>query len=290
MYTAILLLSAAVLILVIKLFAMKKCLRSIAEQITEKSGSDTNTLVSISSGDKSVKKLAVSINELLRNVRDKRHRYEHGDAELKTAVINVSHDIRTPLTAVCGYLELLKREELSENAEKYVQIISERTEAMKQLTEELFRYSVIIKSDDSDENEETDVNAVLTDSILGFYGTLTEKGIEPEIDICDEKVIRCVNSSNLARVFSNLISNALKYSDGDLCISLDKTGKIVFSNRASGLDSIQTEKLFDRFYTVSSARTSTGLGLSIAKSFIEKMNGTMDAEYSEGRLVIRIQL
>lgn len=94
----------------------------------------------------------------------------------------------------------------------------------------------------------------------------------------------------MTRVLGNIISNAIKYSDGDLNVSLSEDGEIIFSNMAYGLDEVQVGRLFDRFYTVETARKSTGLGLAISKTLIEQMNGTITADYENGRLNIHIFL
>ena len=102
--------------------------------------------------------------------------------------------------------------------------------------------------------------------------------------------MRNVNRSELARVFSNLLNNAVKYSNGDLDITLSDTGEITFANTAKELSTIEVEQLFDRFYTVEAAHHSTGLGLSIARTLVERMGGSITAEYDDGRLTIRIML
>ena len=112
--------------------------------------------------------------------------------------------------------------------------------------------------------------------------------IVPKIQMPEIKIIRTLDRSALSRVFSNLISNAIKYSDGDLEIILSESGEVIFSNMASGLDEIQVGRLFDRFYTVEAARKSTGLGLSISKTLVEEMDGTIAAKYENGRLSIHI--
>ena len=98
------------------------------------------------------------------------------------------------------------------------------------------------------------------------------------------------NENALTRVLGNIICNAIKYSDGDMKITLSENGGITFSNMAYGLDEIQVGRLFDRFYTVETARKSTGLGLAISKTLIEEMNGTISAEYENSRLSIHIFL
>lgn len=282
-------LGIAALVLLIKVNLMKKTAREIREKLPEKLNTDTNTLIDISSNDKDMRALAADLNKQLAVLRSEHLRYSTGDKELKTAITNISHDLRTPLTAVCGYLDLLEREQLNENSRKYLSIIRERTDAMNALTEELFKYSVIISDNDERGMEDVIVNNVLEDSIMGFYAALCEKGIEPSVSITEKQIVRRLNSADLSRVFSNLMGNALKYSDGDLSVSLDDNGVVMFSNTASSLNGIDVGKLFDRFYTVESARSSTGLGLSIARTLVERMNGTITAEYNDNVLCIQIR-
>ena len=188
-------------------------------------------------------------------------------------VSNIAHDLRTPLTAISGYLELLEEEKTNENVGRYLDIIRERTENLIQLTEELFRYSVITSTSDEMKLEKVSLRNELEVAIAGAYGLLTEKNITSEIELTDLKVERVLDSALLHRVFGNIISNAAKYSEGDLKIKLYDSGKIVFQNRALGLTKVEAEQLFDRFYTVNNAKESTGLGLSIAKMLTEKMGG-----------------
>ena len=115
---------------------------------------------------------------------------------------------------------------------------------------------------------------------------LTEQGISPEIDIPEEPVMRKLDQGALQRVFANILSNAAKYSEGDLKISLDRNGCITFKNRASHLSEVEAGKLFDRFYTVENAKGSTGLGLSIARLLTEKSGGSITAFWKDGYLVI----
>jgi hypothetical protein len=246
---------------------------------------DTNTLLSTASNDRQFRKFVSALNRELRLLRAQRQRYVSGDRELKEAVTNISHDLRTPLTAICGYLDLLEQEEKSETVERYIEIIANRTEALKQLTEELFRYSIIITTEPH-EKEQVVINAVLEESLAAFYAALKEKHITPRIHMPEVKVLRCLDRSALSRVFSNLLNNAIKYSDGDLEITLSETGEITFCNTASGLNEVQVGKLFDRFYTVEAARKSTGLGLAIARTLVEQMGGTIHAAYENGRLSI----
>ncbi|MGN0680049.1 MAG: sensor histidine kinase [Oscillospiraceae bacterium] len=278
----------AALVLLIKIILMKKAAREIREKLSEKLNSDTNTLIDISSADRDMRALAADLNKQLVILRQKQLRFTQGDTELKNAITNISHDLRTPLTAICGYLDIIKTEEKSEKLAGYLDIIEDRAALMKQLTEELFKYSVIISESEEYHTEEVTVNSVLEDSIMGYYAALCERGIEPSVRITEKPIVRNLNRADLARVFANIIGNALKYSDGDLSISLDENGIISFSNTASSLDGVEVGRLFERFYTLESARNSTGLGLAIARSLVERMGGTIAADYSDNTLCIKI--
>ena len=277
-----------IIALLVKIYILRKAAREMANAFADRLITDTNTLIDISCNDRYMRKLANAINKELRKLRTERHRFQQGDLELKNAVTNISHDLRTPLTAICGYLELLEQEEKSKAVNQYIGIIKDRVDILTQLSEELFRYSVIILSKDNTIREQVIINTVLEESIVAFYTVLTERNIVPEIQISESKVIRTLDHSALSRVFSNLISNVIKYSDGDLKIVLSENGEITFSNTASGLDEIQMGKLFDRFYTVEAARRSTGLGLAISKTLVEQMKGTISATYENNRLSIHI--
>ena len=178
---------------------------------------------------------------------------------------------------------------MSANAVRYLKIIRERTETLKQLSEELFRYSVFTTVSNGTRNEPVILNRILEDSISGFYAVLRSRGITPAIKMPDTKICRMLNRNAVSRIFGNLISNALKYSDGDLIIELNESGELLFGNHASGLDEIETGRLFDRFYTVETASAgSTGLGLSIARALTEQMGGKIWAVYEEGMLKVKI--
>lgn len=277
-----------IVVLLIKIAFMRKAVKEIEDAFADRLMTDTNTLIDISSRDKYVCHLANSINEQLRKLRKERHKFQQGDLELKNAVTNISHDLRTPLTAICGYLDLLEQEEKSESVCRYVTIIKERTEILTELTEELFQYSVIISTQNVGPKERIAVNSILEESIAGFYTVLHERNIIPNIQLPEKQVVRRLDRASLSRVFSNLLSNAIKYSDGDLEIVLSDDGKITFTNTASALNEIQVGKLFDRFYTVDTARKSTGLGLTISKTLVEQMDGIISAKYIDSKLSICI--
>ena len=280
-------LAVVIAILTIKIRMMQKSMDEICSCLSEHLSSDTNQLITVSSSDKHVRHLASEIAKQLTELRRQRRQYINGDRELKEAVTNISHDLRTPLTAICGYLELLEAEEMTDNTRRYVEQISNRTEALKALTEELFRYSVISSVSDLS-YEKINVGRVLEDTLISFYGAFEQKNITPNISLPDSVIVRILDKSALSRIFGNIISNAVKYSDGDFSVTMSDTGEITFSNTASELSSVDVGKLFDRFYTVDSARKSTGLGLSIAKLLTERVGGCISADYKGNTLSITL--
>ena len=276
---------AAVIALWVKTRLLRRAFNEIAEGLAERLEEDTNTLLTLSTRDPHARALASDLNRQLRQLRAERRRFQSGDRELKEAVTNISHDLRTPLTAIQGYLDLLERENLSPAARRYLDLIGERAEAMTRLTEELFRYSVI-QSAQGLTLEPVDLRAAVEEAAASFYAALTGRGIRPAISLPETPVVRNLNRAALARVLGNILSNALKYSAGDLEIVLTESGEVRFTNTAPGLDEVAVGRLFDRFFTVEAARGSTGLGLSIARALVEQMGGTTGAEYGGGRLTV----
>lgn len=274
--------------LALKLFLWHRAAHSLAENLEELLREDTNTLLSLSSRDRELRTLARALNDGLRQLRAQRRRYQQGDRQLKQSVTNIAHDLRTPLTALGAYLDLLEKEELSHQARQYLHIIRERWEALGSLSEELFRYSLLSSPDKELHPEPLSLSAALEESLAAHYGALVTRGIQPQISLPEEGVVRRLDKDALGRIFSNLLHNALKYSDGDLQVSLSTTGEITFSNRAPDMDELALGRLFERFYTVESARPATGLGLSIAREFTERMGGQISADYKEEVLSIRL--
>ena len=283
-------LAAIVLVLCVRLYLLQKSLDDIAAQLGERLSSDTNNPIFLPTRNPHARRLAAALNVHLKELRRQRQQYESGDRELREAVTNVSHDLRTPLTAICGYLELLEQGGKTPEQARYLALIAGRAEAMRQLTQELLRYSVAAGGEEELCLEPVDLNAAVEEAIASFYAALTERGITPRVSLPEERVVRELDRAALARVLGNLLNNALKYSGGDLDVVLEEAGAITLSNAAPGLDEVQVGRLFDRFYTVESARSSTGLGLSIARTLTERMGGTIAARYGQGRLYVVLSL
>lgn len=288
MWTVIIILLITVFILCLKICLMRRSAREIEEAFRDRLETETNTLIDIASRNRCMRRLAESINEQLRIFRSERHRFQQGDRELKEAVTNISHDLRTPLTAICGYLDLLESEDTSETVSRYLAVIRDRSESLTQLMEELFCYAVVTAPSYEINYEEMVLNHVLEECLSDFYAIFRTHSIVPQIRLPEQKVVRRLDRKAVIRVFENIISNAVKYSDGDLTVTLTETGEVRFSNHAAALDKVQVGRLFDRFYTVEDASQSTGLGLSIAKTLTEQMGGHIGAVYEEGEIRISV--
>ncbi len=282
-------LAAAALALLIRLRLLQHSLDGIADQLGARLSTDTNNPVFLSTRDPHARRLAAELNVRLKELRRLRQRYENGDRELKEAVTNVSHDLRTPLTAICGYLELLERGDKTPDQARYLALIADRAEAMRRLTEELLRCAVAASLEDGLKLEPVDLNAAVEEAVASFYGALVEGGITPRVSLPEGRVVRELDRAALSRVLGNLLANALKYSGGDLEVVLAPEGVLTLSNAAPGLDEVQVGRLFDRFYTVETGRGSTGLGLSIARALTERMGGTISARCEAGRLSVALR-
>lgn len=289
LYVVLFIFVILLIFLIIKLILIKKSIKEIKDNLKEILESDTNGLISVSSNDKDVRNLAEDLNIELKKLRNKEIEYENGNQELKQSITNISHDLRTPLTAIQGYLDLLKEENLSNKQNEYVNVIDSKSKELISLTSQLFDFSKSLDLEDKLHKENCLINSILEETIASYYNLFKEKEIKPNIEICQEKIYKQVDKNMLIRVFENLISNIIKYSDGDCNIVLQNDGKLEFLNKASKLDVTTVKKIFDRYYTVESARKYSGVGLSIAKQLVEMNGGKILADYLDGRLVIKIE-
>lgn len=290
LYLIIGILLVVIIGLILKLALIKKSIKEIRNQTSYILRKDTNNLITISSSDSDVAELTQKLNKELQELRKQKLYYKNGNQELKELMTNVSHDMRTPLTAIKGYVELINKTQDAEKQKKYLKIIEKKINELTVLTEQIFEFSKIVDRNQKIKKEKYCINDILEELLASYYTILNTKKIIPKIEICDKKVYRKIDINIITRVFDNILSNAIKYSDGDLEIKLEENGKITFSNIAKTLDEVTVKKMFNRYYTVENAKKSTGLGLSIAKQLIETCNEKISAKYVNGRLIIEIEL
>ena len=276
-------------ILVVKLYLIKHSIKEIKNDFTNILESDTNNIITISSSDKDIKALTINLNNNLIELRNQKLKYENGNQELKKIITNISHDLRTPLTAINGYIDLLKEEDISKTQEKYLKIVQRKSNELKELTEQLFEFSKTMDVDINIKKENCCINEILEETLISYYNILKEKNIIPTVLICNEKIYKAINKNSLIRIFENILSNVLKYSSGDFKVELKNNGEIIFSNKATSLDATTVQKIFDRYFTVENAKKSTGLGLAIAKQLVELNSGSIEANFIKDMLTIKIK-
>ena len=291
-------LSILVLALVVYLIRLRISLRSLSQQIKEMSHENTNQLVRNTGGQKMLNPLINSVNDELRSLREKVVRSNRTNREIRETLTEISHDLRTPLTAASGYTGMLKDMELTEEEKMhYISVIEERFETSRTLVDQLFYYTRL-ESDSLGWNEEKiDIRKVLTTVLAMYYGDFEKKNYEVDVDI-EEKVMPVLGDADaVKRVFSNIISNGLAHGEGDFRISLKTEEKsrmyrFTFSNRATNISKEDAPHLFEKYFTKDKVRSSsnTGLGLAIARNLTEKMHGTCRAELAGEILTICVDL
>ena len=287
LYSVIVVLSILVITLVLRVVTTNIEIRNIIRDLEDITEKDTNLLLTTSSGDKSIKSLVDSLNKELKKLLSIKREYSKGVFDVKNSAENIAHDIRTPLTVIKGYVDLLEEEDLSEEGKKCLEIIKGRTRYMKEMTDELF-LSLSMKSRGVLSLSDIDGKSVLEEALVSFYNEFKKKGMTPSIITPNDKVILKADSKALYRVYSNIISNALKYGEGEFNVQMDEKGNITFSNYAPNMDSVEANKLLDRYYTISDAKASSGIGLSISNEILQEMGGELKVRLDNKRLYISI--
>ena len=286
------LLAIALVLAVIKIVLLRRGFDELTDNIEDQVSGKTQIPVTLSTSDPHARKAAETINRELKNLDRERNEYLDGNRKVAEAVTGISHDIRTPLTAINSYLDLMADEEDEELKAQYLERIKSRTLSLSDLADELFKYSTSTDPErypvqtETVSSEPIDICRVLEECMLSFYAGFKKKGIEPDIEIPDEPVYVLCEKKSANRIFENIIGNAIKYANNDLEVKLDTKGKVVFSNPAPDLTPVSAAKLFDRYFTVKEGNASTGLGFSIAKELITRNGGTIEADLIDGVLQI----
>ena len=274
----------------IKIFLLRKSIKEIRFNLNRILVSNTNNLISISSTDRELINLTNDLNVELEKLREERLQYENGNQELKHSITNISHDLRTPLTAISCYVDLLKEEILTKKQGRYINIINDKTNELVNLTEQLFDYSKSLDLEKKNNKKSYCINEILEETVGSYYNIFKKKDIIPNIKICEKKIYKNIDKTKVIRIFENLISNCIRYSDNGCNIELKESGKVVFSNKASKLDSMTVKKIFDRYYNIENIDKNSGVGLSIAKQLVELNGGNIVAKYLKDVLYIEIEL
>ncbi|MDU7068683.1 MAG: HAMP domain-containing sensor histidine kinase [Clostridium perfringens] len=244
--------------------------------------------------NKNIENLIVEINTLIDDKRKMENIYKEKDMELREAIANMSHDLRTPLTSIMGYVYLLNDDKLDkEERKEYLKIIEKRSAVLNDLITNFYGLSRIQADQYEIKLEPVNLELVLGEIIAAFYETLDYKFGEPEINIEEGLGPVLGDKQALNRIFTNLIENIIKHGEGEVKISLKKKNKYIvmeFSNKAEDLESKDVNRIFEKFFTKDRMRTgqNTGLGLAIVKLLVEKQGQKIEAKKVGNRLVINI--
>lgn len=277
---------AVIICLSIWIANLRKSIERVSDSI-QKINEDTNVLIRISSTDKKMCELAALLNSQLKLLRREKNRYEQGSRELREEITNIAHDLRTPITAIRGYLEIMDKSSLTEENARYIQMIENRTKALCALTDELFSFTLAVSAPQA-QMTKTSLNRLIEDAFASFYKEFQEKAITPEIIMPANEVIKTLDVKSTSRILSNLISNAIKYSDGEFVFEMKENGEMTFANPSSTLDEVSVGKMFNRYFTVQNSSSSTGIGLCIAKELVVSQGGEISASYTNGTLIIKL--
>ncbi|HCL02094.1 MAG TPA: sensor histidine kinase [Lachnoclostridium phytofermentans] len=236
-------------------------------------------------------KLLSSFNNTLEEIRGERQKYEKREKEFQRQIENISHDLRTPLTVILGYLKLIKKADnnqitVNKELSETLNIIEHKAEIMKNLVTQFYDFSRINAGDYELPLDNVDASRTLRESLMGNYQILEQAHLEIEIDIPDHPLWVLGEESALERIFLNLLQNAGRYADTYLCISIkecEQNISISFINDTRILSEDDVPHLFDRFYMQDSSRNQggTGLGLTVAKSLAEEMGATLSVSMND---------
>lgn len=288
------LLSAILIIVVINLIFKKREINKITLDLKRLNREGKTEKLRLGVPNKNIENLIIEINKLIDDKKEKEAIYKEKDMELRDAIANMSHDLRTPLTSIMGYVYLLNDENLKEDEKReYLKIIEKRALVLNGLITNFYGLSRIQADQYEITLEPIKLEIVLGEIIAAFYETLYEKFGEPEIEIEEGLNIVLGDKESLNRIFTNLTENIIKHGEGEVKISLRKEKNniiIEFSNKAEALEAKDINRIFEKFFTRDRMRTgqNTGLGLAIVKLLVEKQGQKIEAKKVGNRLVINI--
>lgn len=277
------------------IISMKKEMINISKQLNEYNNFQTEKKIDINLINKELELLAESINRHIQISNELKLKEIKSKEELKEMIANISHDLRTPLTSIIGYVQMIKiKADNNIKNTEYLNKIESKARDLENMLEDFFSLSVLDSVDYSLNLEYLDISEILCDTLVEFYESLAKRGIEPDIKI--NQVGKIIGErKSIMRIIENLMSNILKYSSENVCIELFQSNNmvsLVVINSVEEDKEIDVRRIFDKFHKCSDkSRTtkSTGLGLFIVKTLMEKMNGSVSARYIDNNLYIICQ-
>jgi len=279
----------------VRLFLLKKAMKDAGRQLREiNRAPEENRYVKLPVPNREMEDLLTDINSSLQMIRREKIAYEKREKEFKQQIENISHDLRTPLTSMLGYLRIVDRDGLAADTQKSLDTVLRKAERLQELISQFYDFSRLTASEYSIEPETVELTKMLREVLIDAYAELSERQMEVTVRLPETAVTVVANETALQRVFQNLLQNAVRYAKSSLQVSLEENPGAVlvcFTNDVESMDEHDAEHLFDRFFTLERSRTggSTGLGLTIAKEFVEKMGGTIEARLEGDRLCISMR-
>lgn len=273
----------------------RKEIKSISKQLQELKDVNSNTRLTLTGPNKQMEYLISLINERIENEKLIEVQYENKDRQLRQSIANISHDLRTPLTSIMGYLQLMEDETLQiEQRRQYAEIVKKRAGSLEVLIDGFYELSRIEAHEYQFEPKSINLAAVLCELVASFYNDFTSRQLEPVIQIDENLPPIIADEQAVHRIFNNLIQNILKYGTGHLEINLRQEGDAIISefiNETTQLKEEDVKDLFERFFTADRMRTgqNTGLGLAITKKLVQQMGHQIEATFEEEKLIIRIK-
>ena len=283
---------AIIIFLITIIIGYKREFRRINNQITENLDEYAN--IKTKSVDKDIENLVESINLIFDSRQKIVAEKNKNEEKIRESISNMSHDLRTPLTSIMGYLQMIKSEKSSEADKKeYMDIVEKRTKSLQQLISSFYDLSRMEGNEYNFNYKKVNLSSILCENIAVFYNDFRNNNIEPIIEI-DENVKDIISDNGaINRIFSNLITNMIKHGENFVKITLRQENDVIiteFINKATRLTQENVDKLFDRFYTVDNSRSdkNTGLGLYITRIMVEKLGHSISSKIDNGYLKIEI--
>ncbi|WP_062052426.1 sensor histidine kinase KdpD [Bacillus sp. JCM 19034] len=281
-----------IFVLVIYIGLIQLQVRKINMQLEKRLRENTRQPVSIELINKDINRLTANINKYLKVEENLRLKGIREDKKFRELIVNISHDLRTPLTAIKGYQQLMKREELSQEQIKRLKIAEKHTEDLENLIQHFFEYSYLTNAEPQIDLERTNLNSLVGECLVTFIPYLEEKNLS--IRLTESQSIFVLADKHLVkRIIKNLIQNCIQHTKGVIEVSLlvEDNAIISFKNLVRDLPHSDGERLFERFYKGDKARgKSGGLGLAIVKLLAEQMGGSTQAIIEDDTLDIRVSL
>ena len=263
----------------------KAKIHEISSKLKEILDADSDEKVAVFTDNKALIELATQINRMLEDRQKVKVEYRRSEMALKKMLSNISHDIKTPMTVILGYLEIMRLSGTQNN--EMLQKVESTAHRVRGLITQFFTLAKLEAGDTDIPLERLNVNEACRENILDFYELLSQKNFQVEIDIPDQVLYASANKDALQRIMFNLISNAIRYgSDGKYLGVFLRTDQvriyIDIVDKGRGIEKEFAESVFDRLFTMEDSRNSSmqgnGLGLTIAKNLALQLGGNITLE------------